>query len=805
VTGDRRTILLDVPLTAVAAARATEAERVSACSTAEAHDKLTYLCQEASSGDRGALVDIHALVFHHDDPGVRKTSTRWLADRVLEAVREGRLLLVRGWPSIAGYASSVVRVDSTTTEGRLARRIMAHEQHLAFEGQSYLVLPASSWAEVRESGQYEVVRREQAAPILRGLAAHHSADRRAALEEATGQLAHTHAPGVREGLFVARRVTRTGGGGAPGHAAAPAVTPSRVAQAHAAPKAAPGPAMGHLIVRVRTPLGAAISGVTVEVPGLPHLVTGGDGRADFGAVAPAGYNVRAHKAGYGPVPAGAGVFAIGDATGVQVVPAGPPVTLDLQMVTVTSVRVSHTPVVAATPLRIYKHAAGDVHVDHVITCTALCPRAAGAGPGTQIPVRVDWTFTPAGSNAPKAKGGKDNTDVHFGAAPGFAVAGPGTTTASTTTNDAGETQVTFRASVTSGDRFTVHAKVLRDPANPGAGDLGHADSPDFEVWKRLDYNNLYRMQSGGNAGFDLAPRCTPANIQPAFTPTFTEYTVGAPHIIAYREYITNLVVPTAAQLPLNGTVRVRSDGPDVRTVTIHGLVVAADGSTSPGVEALVLTGPANVVGARNFQKITSVTVAPPSPARTVTIETGAGAAVGTIAPHHPATAPNFLFDTVAAVQAKAQAWYDANDAQLGVDMAALNAAIGAAGYFMVGAGYYHPKMDGRPATGQTSYYAGYPTIRLTYYTHHFHPDGNWIGVDGVNQDKMSCLFLNVGGGAYASMVARHEIGHASDHVSYGPGDHCPQNTCLMFESSQQNQFCTIGADHSVRRTQGWSP
>jgi hypothetical protein len=346
--------------------------------------------------------------------------------------------------------------------------------------------------------------------------------------------------------------------------------------------------------------------------------------------------------------------------------------------------------------------------------------------------------------------------------------------------------------------------VLRDPANVAAGDLGHADSPNFEVWKKLEYNNLYRMKTGADAGFDLESRCTVANIQPAFTPTFTEYSVGAAHLVAYREYITNLVVPTADQLPLNGTVRIRSDAADTRVVTIHGLVVAADGSTSAGTEALTLNGTTNVTGIKNFQNVTQVTVTA-SPDRTLTVETSAGAAITTIAGGNASASPNFLFDTVAAVQVKAQAWYDANQNQVDVDMAALNTSIGAAGYFMVGAAYYHPKMDGRPGTGQTSYYAGYPGLLIHYYSTSFHPDQKWMGVDGVNQGQMSCLFINVGGGAYASMVARHEIGHASDHVSYGPGDHCPQVSCLMYNSSQMNTFCTIGADHSQHRTQGWSP
>jgi hypothetical protein len=564
------------------------------------------------------------------------------------------------------------------------------------------------------------------------------------------------------------------------------------------------PCPGHLIVRVRTPLDAPIQGVTVEVTGRGHKLTGADGRADFGQVPATTYNITAHKADFGPLPTGASPFAVGNATATQAVPSGATVSAEMRMVTVTSVTVTHTPVVAATPLRIYKQAAGDAHVDHIIVCNALCPKTAGNGAGTQFPVRVDWTFTAPAANAPKANGGKDDTDVHFGLATGFPMSGAGTKTASTVTNDSGATQITLRASVTSGDHFIVHAKVLRDPANAAAGDLGHADSPNFEVWKKLAYNNLYRMKTGANAGFDLEARCTVPNIQPAFTPTFTEYSVGAAHLVAYKEYITDLVVPTAAQLPLNGTVQVRSDGDDTRVVTIHGLVVAADGSTSNSTEALTLNGTANVVGAKKFQKIAQVTV-PASPTRKLTVETSAGAAVATVAAHAASASPNFLFDTVAAVQTKAQAWYDANNAQLGTDLAALNTSIGAAGYFMIGAAWYHPKKDGRPATGLTTYYAGYPTLLIHYYDKSFHPDKNWEGVDGVNQGQMSCLFINVGGGAYASMVARHEIGHASDHVNYGPGDHCPQVTCLMYHSSQQNQFCTINPDHSQHRTQGWTP
>ena len=77
----------------------------------------------------------------------------------------------------------------------------------------------------------------------------------------------------------------------------------------------------------------------------------------------------------------------------------------------------------------------------------------------------------------------------------------------------------------------------------------------------------------------------------------------------------------------------------------------------------------------------------------------------------------------------------------------------------------------------------------------------------MNTGQMSCLFLNVGPiGAYAIGVARHEIGHASDHDEFGAGDHCvqPDTVCLMNASSTVGDFCTIGSDHSLHREMGWN-
>ena len=93
----------------------------------------------------------------------------------------------------------------------------------------------------------------------------------------------------------------------------------------------------------------------------------------------------------------------------------------------------------------------------------------------------------------------------------------------------------------------------------------------------------------------------------------------------------------------------------------------------------------------------------------------------------------------------------------------------------------------------------------------FHPDKRWNGFDGMNIGQMSALFLNVLdggalGSAYTKGVARHEIGHACDHVAFGTGDHCPQGAtvCLMNANSTATTFCTVGTDHSNHKARGWS-
>jgi hypothetical protein len=489
-------------------------------------------------------------------------------------------------------------------------------------------------------------------------------------------------------------------------------------------------------------------------------------------------------------------------------------------VIVHDVTVTHTPENAAQPTRIYKAARTDTRTEHVVVARVRLRRINGSGVVTGVPVRIDWSFTAPATNCPKAKGGLDNTDAHFGAAPGHALSGGLNIDAHGTANASGEHHVKLRASVVAGDRFTVHARVLRDPANAAAGDLGHADSPTFEVWKRLQYNGLYRMV-GAQSGVDVGSLASVANIQPAYTPAFTEYTAGAVHNIAWQEYIGNLVAPTAAQLPNKMAVRAQSNGADTRTLTVRGILVAADGTTSLGTDVITLAGAAWVNGTREFQKVVAVTASGPDAARTVTI-TGAGGsnpAIATLAPGDVFTgAVNVLFDTEASVQTKAQAWVNANYSSWSTGLRTLRTSIGATGHHMVGCGWLHPKYDSRTSTGATSYYRAYPGVRVdpsggSTTAGSVHPDeSNWTGFDGMNTGTMSCMFLNVLDGhtlgdAYTRGVARHEIGHASDHITFGPTDHCPQpaSVCLMNANSTAGDFCTAASDHSQRRARGWGP
>lgn len=80
--------------------------------------------------------------------------------------------------------------------------------------------------------------------------------------------------------------------------------------------------------------------------------------------------------------------------------------------------------------------------------------------------------------------------------------------------------------------------------------------------------------------------------------------------------------PEFTQLTATSVIAVVSDGADVRTITIEGRLASGAIDT----EGLVLTGAAEVVGAKSFERILKVTASAADGARTVTVRQGAGGA-----------------------------------------------------------------------------------------------------------------------------------------------------------------------------------
>lgn len=188
--------------------------------------------------------------------------------------------------------------------------------------------------------------------------------------------------------------------------------------------------------------------------------------------------------------------------------------------------------------------------------------------------------------------------------------------------------------------------------------------------------------------------------------------------------------------------------------------------------------------------------------------------ISALSPPLPAELPA-AGDPQAVIDAKAQAWFNRNNAQLGADLNAMIATIGAPPFSIIGARYYHEKLDGDPGTGATNYYP--PATRInasnTNVPNMVDPDGEWRSVQAVTTaNEITFIFLNVANIQRYVIVARHEIGHASDHVTFGlgdggNGDHAA--SALMHQDSDQLAMPPDGNPNfspiSIRRLRGIRP
>lgn len=196
-------LLLNEPITVVSASQATAVERARALAPQMARHVLSLRL------DRNMLVDLYATIKLAGDPFVFELSTCCLQERVLKAVSDKVLLVIRGWdwrqrPAPRTRASREV-------EAKVARQVMAGKEELAFEGASYVLLLATFWEDFNQGAGrfFGVVDREVAWATLLRMSAHRAfQDRKSALAEAAELLANTDIflRRVTSGVFLARRL-----------------------------------------------------------------------------------------------------------------------------------------------------------------------------------------------------------------------------------------------------------------------------------------------------------------------------------------------------------------------------------------------------------------------------------------------------------------------------------------------------------------------------------------------------------------------------------------------------------------------
>lgn len=297
---------------------------------------------------------------------------------------------------------------------------------------------------------------------------------------------------------------------------------------------------------------------------------------------------------------------------------------------------------------------------------------------------------------------------------------------STTCDAAGWSgQVSLHLSAYGGDKFKLAVSLNDVPAASGPG-AGALESGTLTVWRRLDYNAVHTM-SGENY-VDAAT--VVAEIQPAFAPAFIDYTRSA-------------VKTTAAAL----------------TCKYIGLYDAG----SPGKQK---AWPADFSpAALGF-----------APTATELADYGGSHAVKKAA-------------AKAAIEAKAQQWFNAITSDIGTRSQAWFAAVGALpGNALLAVQYYHPKLSGIAADGVTNFWPAGVQVNGANpgsgLSTPVDPDQLWRNVQGFNRGTTSVIFKNYGTAARLQIVCRHEIGHATKDAfgrdSFGTGDHSASGLMTPF-------------------------
>lgn len=303
----------------------------------------------------------------------------------------------------------------------------------------------------------------------------------------------------------------------------------------------------------------------------------------------------------------------------------------------------------------------------------------------------------------------------------------------------GAAKAYFKPSAVGGDDFKIKAAVL---GADGTSELVAKESKTFTVWRRLEFRDVYTMS--GQSYIDAAT--TNAEIAPAFDPD------------AFVEY------------ERMGAVTTLSAG---LTVKYIGLYKAGGGmSTWPADSS-----PANLETSPNQLAPTAGQLAD-------------YAYVGADPPKVAARAA-----AKAAIEAKAQAWFNAIVASYGSCVSTWFAAVTLpATNALLAVEYYHPKLS-NAGDGATTFWPAGIAINLANPGSGLNTPGDpdqatWREVQGFNRGNTSVIFKNYPTAARLQIICRHEIGHATKSTfkrkEFGTGDHSAGG--LMTYSGASNTF-----------------
>jgi hypothetical protein len=170
----------------------------------------------------------------------------------------------------------------------------------------------------------------------------------------------------------------------------------------------------------------------------------------------------------------------------------------------------------------------------------------------------------------------------------------------------------------------------------------------------------------------------------------------------------------------------------------------------------------------------------------------------------------------AAMETKAQAWYQRNIDTLGNELVAYAGTIGAPASSLIGGRYIHAKLDGREGDGRPANSAKFYPDGLTIKDNNnnpWDPNLDWGEAEGGEVGGFAFIFLNTKPLDRLIVAARHEVGHASDHEPFhvaivvaGDADHALSG--LMHKTADQsfpaNPYgVNTFSDDSILRLRGW--